>query len=1415
MPFYFTKNRKKQRGEMATTPESSLSYETILDHIQAGVVVFDTDGLIITINDIAARLIGMDPTTMIGGSFYDAHWKFVKADGTGLAPEEFPVNKVMQEKTPVRDMVLGFSKGKSHRVVWLLASATPICNGGGVIDRVVLSFVEISERVNEQRLFLKAFDLSAALMAISTIEDGRYINVNESFCEKTGYSREEVLGKTSKELSIFVDYKQRQAVLERLQSEGRVRNVETSIRTKSGRELRGLFHADIIVLEEKKHLLTVFNDITETFEALESRRRAEREWQQTFDGSRDGICLLDPDQKIIRCNRAMTDLIGKTRDKINGKHCYEVVHGTSAPIKGCPVERMKQSLRRETMELQINARCFEVSADPILDENGGLCGIVHSIRDITERILSREELARSEEKYRALAESSPEMIYLVDKDGIVQYINTASAKMFHAPAERIMGKPLTAFFPGPVAAKHLAAIKGVIKTGKPLAAEMIEPFPGGMCWIDVRLTPVRDGSGAIIGVLGLSQDISERKRIEQELKKSIELYHDLVETAQDLIWQCDAEGRYTYLNPAWETVFGYKVEEMLGKKFTDFMSAEQGQKDMREYSRLLNAGMTMGYETVHRAKDGREINLVFNAKYIRDENRTVVGTRGTAYDITERKRVMQALSESEQKYRALIEQNTQGVALIDEQGIIIEWNKSLRRITGIGSEAAVGKPIWEIQLRLTSLSGHKKADQEAFLKTMTLEATRTGIARIFDEPQEMSIVVAGTVRHVQQTIFPIKTNKGFRLGCIIQDITQKKAAEEALAESEKRLHSLFSNMAEGVALHEIVFDPEGKPVNYRIVDGNLQYEKILGIKREDACGKLATEVYGTAAPPYLVEFTTPGLTGIASSFETYFAPMDKHFDISIAPWGKNGFATIFTDISHRKQSEAALIAEKERAQQYLDIAGVMFVALDTQGIVTLINQKGCVILDSKEDEIVGKNWFDTFVPAAVKNEVKAVFAKMMAGNILPVEYFENEVVTGKGELRTIAWHNAILKDHLGAIMGSLSSGEDITHRKKMEDELVRKQKFDALSVLAGGIAHDFNNLLAGVFGFMDLARESMKPGDPAVGYLGKAFIAFERAKALSRQLLTFSKGGVPIKKPLRIADLLRECSSLSLSGSNIKCVLSLPEDRIFVDADEHQLSQVFSNIMINARQAMPDGGTLSIAVETKTVGENEAAPVPPGRFAMTRIKDDGIGIPDTIINKIFDPFFSTKQQGSGLGLAICYSIIKRHGGHIGVTSKPGEGATFDVWLPVSEQTPLLESAGTERSSLKGSGRILVMDDEPSIRDLAIHMLKTSGYSVVTVSDGSEAIEKYRTAFTSGKPFDLVILDLTVPGGMGGDKAIKELLKIDPNVVACVSSGYADNAILSDPAAYGFSAMIAKPYSMTELLKTVKQALGKKHGSRKR
>jgi two-component system, cell cycle sensor histidine kinase and response regulator CckA len=1263
---------------MATNRKKSPTCETMLESILAGVVVLDAQARVLSVNRAAEKLTGINGRLLIGKSLDKGLGKFLRSDGSELSLKEFLVDRVLREKAPVRDSIIGLpGAGGDGKTVWMLASAVPVTGETGAIETIVLTFVDstmrkvIEEELISSRERCRCFS-EAAFEGIMVHEKGVILDVNTAFVSLFGYKdATELIGKYG--LQTLIAERSRPAIME-VMKETEYTPIEIVCIRKDGSEFIAETRGRQFSFAGKPVRVVSIRDITVKKSDEVRLRKAEAEWQQTFDGTHDAICLLDPDQKIVRCNRAMIELFGKTADEINGKFCYQVVHGTTMPVEGCPVGRMKQSLRRETMELRVKGRWFEVSADPLLGEDGTLSGVVHIVRDITERIRSREELAQSEEKYRALAESSPEMIYLIDRDGVVRYINTAAAKMFHAKVDSVIGKHLRDLYPAPVAQRHMNAINSVIKTGKPLTTEMLEPFPGGMCWIDARLSPVRDGSGAITGVLGLSQDITERKRMEQELKKSIELYHDLVETAQDLIWQCDGEARYTYLNPAWESVLGYRLDEMLGKKFADFQQEDRASLDSREFLRLLRDGMTMGYETVHLSKDGRSIHLVFNAKYIKDADGTIIGTRGTAYDITERKKM-------------------------------------------------------EMELR----------------------------------------------------------------------------------KSEERLSSLFSNMAEGVALHEIVFDNAGTPVNYRIIDCNLQYEKIIGIKRENVLGKLATEVYQMPEPPYLAEFATPGMTGVPAHIEVYFAPMDIYFDISIAPWGKNGFATIFTDISQRKKSEAAILAEKERAQRYLDIAGVMFVALDTQGTVTLINQKGCAILECGEGGIVGKNWFESFVPQSARDEVKKVFDKMMAGTIDLVEYFENTVVTGKGEERAIAWHNSILRDNQGKILGTLSSGEDITDRRKMEEELLRKQKMDALGVLAGGIAHDFNNLLAGVFGFMDLARESMRPGDPAVGYLGKAFIAFDRAKSLSRQLLTFSKGGAPVKQPVRVADMLRECSNLSLSGSNVRCVFSLQDSLAMVDADVHQLSQVFSNIMINARQAMPEGGCLTISGENRTLSGTEGIPLPQGTYAMIAIRDEGIGIPEKIMAKIFDPFFTTKQQGSGLGLAICYSIVKKHGGHISVDSAQGAGATFAVWLPVSGKAAAPNGKNHDALSLKGSGNVLVMDDEPSIREMATHMLSSFGYSVVTAANGKEAIEKYRSAMTSNKPFDIVILDLTVPGGMGGEKAIVELKKIDPNVIACVTSGYADNAILSDPAAYGFSAMIAKPYRSTDLLKTVKEALGKRKG----
>ncbi len=369
--------------------------------------------------------------------------------------------------------------------------------------------------------------------------------------------------------------------------------------------------------------------------------------------------------------------------------------------------------------------------------------------------------------------------------------------------------------------------------------------------------------------------------------------------------------------------------------------------------------------------------------------------------------------------------------------------------------------------------------------------------------------------------------------------------------------------------------------------------------------------------------------------------------------------------------------------------------------------------------------------------------------------------------------------------------DDITARKRTEEDLLKAQKLESVGILAGGIAHDFNNMLTVISGNISLAKMKIKSDHKIFDLLSAAEAASMRARALTMQLLTFAKGGMPVKEVSSIANILEESSRFVLTGSKSRCHFSIAKDLWPVEADAGQISQVFNNIVINANQATPEGGVIEICAENKVIEERNGLPVKQGRYVMITIKDQGMGIAEKHISKIFDPYFSTKQTGRGLGLATAYSIIRKHAGHISVNSSQGSGTTFYIYLPASSK----EIQAKEEPALltTGKGKILVMDDDKYLTIMMGEMLETLGYEADFAKDGVEAVELYRKARKSGKPYDAVILDLTIPGRMGGKDVIKILLEIDPEVKAVVSSGYSDDPIMSNFREYGFKGMMPKPF----------------------
>jgi CheY-like chemotaxis protein len=362
-----------------------------------------------------------------------------------------------------------------------------------------------------------------------------------------------------------------------------------------------------------------------------------------------------------------------------------------------------------------------------------------------------------------------------------------------------------------------------------------------------------------------------------------------------------------------------------------------------------------------------------------------------------------------------------------------------------------------------------------------------------------------------------------------------------------------------------------------------------------------------------------------------------------------------------------------------------------------------------------------------------------------------------------------------------------------------------VGILAGGIAHDFNNILTSILGNISTAIMHTTPKSEISQILTNAEKAALHARDLTMQLLTFSKGGAPLKTSASITDLIKDSTNFMLRGSNVKCEFSLPDELWPVEIDEGQMSQVINNLIINADQAMPDGGNIEIRAKNVVIRPEDIIPLKKGKYIKVSIKDHGKGITKKNLAKIFDPYFTTKTGGSGLGLSVAYSIIKNHDGYITVKSRPGKGTTFYIYLPAS-QDKIPEKRLLEENLYIGKGKVLVMDDEEIVRDTLDTMLKNLGCEVVCVKDGAEAIVMYQQSRETGKPFDVVIMDLTIPGGMGGKETIKKLRELDPEVKAIVSSGYYDDPIMSYYQAYGFSSVIAKPYRITELSQILRDVM---------
>lgn len=639
------------------------------------------------------------------------------------------------------------------------------------------------------------------------------------------------------------------------------------------------------------------------------------------------------------------------------------------------------------------------------------------------------------------------------------------------------------------------------------------------------------------------------------------------------------------------------------------------------------------------------------------------------------------------------------------------------------------------------------------------------------------------------------------------DITDRKRAEGAIRDNEEQLKALSDNLPGGL-VYQVDTGPDGRQRRFTYISDGVQElhelsaEAVLGdatlvYSQLDEVDRRRVAERETEALKLLVPFNIEACVTLPSGKRRWrlFTSAPRRLSDGRLIWDG-----VELDITDHKAVE-----ERCRATVEASPVGMHFYRLDPDDRLVFVgaNPAADRLLGVDNFQFVGKTIEDAFPP--------------LAGTEIPNRYRRVALSGERWETEEVAYEHGRVKGVYSVIAYQIEPRHmvamffDITDRRRGEEAQKRVAALESLGSVAGGIAHDFNNILTGVFGNIELAQLELPMDHPSAASLRAAQQAIDSARRLSSRLLTFAKGGTPLLEAVDLRQGICDAVRFHLAGSNVATHFDIAPDLWPVKADKGQIGEVISNLTLNAKEAMPSGGTLHVQACNQPAGQQVPSLAPLGDCVRLIFRDEGVGIPATIIDRIFDPYFTTKQTGTGLGLAIVHGIVKRHQGHIEVDSAPSAGTTFTILLPAD--TSGAAGAESRDDSIpttlpSASGHILLMDDNEVVLKATSSMLTRLGHTVETAADGKEAIAKFGAAIRSGKPFDVTIMDLTVPGGTGGKEALGEIRSLDPGARVLVASGYSSDPVLADFGEHGFSGRLAKPFGLRDLDEAIRQVLKK-------
>lgn len=1116
-----------------------------------------------------------------------------------------------------------------------------------------------------------------------------------------------------------------------------------------------------------------------------------------FNAIPDLVTVIDRDYNIVMTNWHRPEVPEEFRRP--PLKCYRVYHGRERPCEDCHVQKVfatGQPLKVEKSD-ELTNRVLEFTVFPIPDESGQVAMVAEHVQDIQERYLAEKALRESETKYRTLVENIPQKVFIKNRDSRYVSCNQNFARDLGIRPEEVLGKVDYDFFPRKLADKYRADDKRIMETGR---AENIEERyiqDGKETLVNTIKTPVKDENTNIVGVLGIFHDITARKQAEEALRKSEELYRSLFKNMLNglayckMIFEKNQPLDFVFLevNSSFEALTG--LQNVIGKKVSEAIPGiQESDPELFEiYGRVALTGKSERFEIYLEA-----LQMWFSISTFSPAKEYFVAVFDV---ITARKQAEEALKKSEERFRHIsstISDISYSCAAAPEGVYAIDWMAgAVERITGYSLEEIKARRCWRFLVI--------GEDQPLFEKYVAgLAVGSSGACELRLRHQNGQIVwVASFAEIVGQ---PEQPELLHLYGGLV-DITARKQAEEALRESEKRFRDITESAAEWV--WEV--DAQGQYIYSSPV-----VEQLLGYKPEEILGK---HFYDFFIPEERETLKQAALAAFAAKQPfTGFLNPNLHKNSQIVWLSTSGIPLLDEqgDLRGYRGADINITARREAEEFSHNL-----IAKSPFGIYLLqdrklqqVNQSFCTITGYREDELANLEPIE-LIHSEDREATRENINRMLKGlSSVPYEY---RTITKGGETKWIMETVASIQyQGKRAVLGYFI---DITERKQLENQLLQAQKMEAVGRLAGGVAHDFNNLLMAITGYGELMEAKVLKDDPLHDHLDNMLKASERAASLTRQLLTFSRQQIAHRQVIDLNRVVLDMEQIlrRLIGEDIDLEITATPGPVAVKADPGYLGQVIMNLVVNARDAMPRGGRLTLktaAVEVKERRPARFGPVPPGAYVMLVVQDTGVGMDEATQAHIFEPFFTTKEpgKGTGLGLSTVYGIVNQNGGYIAVDSEPGTGSTFTIYLPRLDGIAAPPQAKIPLTAeFRGEETILLVEDEDVLRNLLTKFLRFYGYTVLDARHGGEALllcERHQG------PIHLMVTDVVMPQ-MSGRELADRLAPLRPDMKVIYMSGYADDSMVQ----YGVTDLavpfLQKPFKSIELARKVHAVLHSPEG----